>query len=77
MEIEVPYGSERLGFEVNKQRLLGVIAPVQTIPSPDPSKEIEISIENPINALKIENVVHKGKKVSIVCDDTPELHQFI
>jgi len=68
-EIEIPYGHKRLRFEVDASRLLKVIAPVQAGPSLNPSKEIEMSIENPINAPRIEDMVNKGKKIAIACDD--------
>lgn len=69
MRISLPYGNEKIEFDVLDSRIIKIISPTDIGAVSDPSQEVWGAIESPINSSSLVDAVHKGDKVSIVCDD--------
>jgi nickel-dependent lactate racemase len=69
MRVEVPYGNGEVEFEIDERRLMGIISPSETTPSPNPNFEIEKALKNPIGGPTIEELSPRGKTIAIAVDD--------
>ncbi len=69
MQLEIPYGKRGINFELDDRRIVKIVNPSEISPSPNPTLEIEKSLENPIQGKKISELSPKGKTVAIAVDD--------
>lgn len=69
MNVELPYGEKKVGFELDKKRLLSIMTPSEIAPSKNPIFEIEKVLKNPIDGPSIEELSPKGKTIAIAVDD--------
>jgi len=75
VKFEVPYGAASVEFEIDQRRVINVISPKWSPPSPDPLLEVERALENPIGCPRLEEQSLRGKKVAIVVDDMSRMTQ--
>lgn len=74
-KVEMKYGEEMVEFLIPSKNILGSISSTY-ISSGDSEEDIIIeALENPINSLKLEELVNKGEKVCIVISDVTRLWQ--
>lgn len=69
MKVTLPYGSQVIEFDVPEKRLIKIISPRSVPPADDSSLAVKKSLEGPVQSERLVDAVHKGDKVSIVCDD--------
>jgi len=69
MRSRIPYGDTEIEFEVDKDRLMGIITPREVAPSSNPATGIEYALKNPVEAPALESLHLRGKKVAIAVDD--------
>ncbi|MEM3045435.1 MAG: nickel-dependent lactate racemase [Candidatus Bathyarchaeia archaeon] len=67
--VEVPYGRSKVEFEVDPDRILGVITPSDVVPSRDPELEVVRALKDPIGGPTIGELSPKGKTIAIAVDD--------
>ena len=69
MRIEIPYGKSKIKFTLEQKRLYGIITPNEIRPSASPTRELQRSLGNPIDAPGFESFCSHGKTVAIAVDD--------
>jgi nickel-dependent lactate racemase len=69
LKLSIPYGSDRVDFEIDKHRLLGVFYPAEMRAAIDQTAQVNYAIRNPIGSAGLTSLLHKGDTVSISCDD--------
>ena len=69
MHIEIPYGQEKVGFEIPDKNFIAMMDPEFVEPISDIKSAILSAIDNPIGPKKIEDIVIPGKKIAIIVDD--------
>jgi nickel-dependent lactate racemase len=69
MYLEIPYGEQRITFELNDGRVIKIVNPSEISPSSNPTLEIKQSLNNPIQGKKIDELSPKGKTIAIAVDD--------
>ncbi len=67
--ISLPHGRGDLTIRVPEKNLIGVIEPRDLPGVPDPLKEVERALKNPIESPKLESIAKPGDKVAIVITD--------
>jgi len=67
--VRMHYGSDFVEVEIPEKRILAIATPKETPGAPDPVKEVEHAIENPIGHPGLQALAKKGKKTVILCDD--------
>jgi nickel-dependent lactate racemase len=77
LQVEVPYGSQKLCFTVPDKNLLGIIVP-QEVPTIDPAAAIRAALAQPIGSVRLREMARPGQKVVIIPTDiTRSLHEEI
>lgn len=69
MLIKLPYGNKILEFNLDRDRVLGLIIPSEITPAADPKLEIERALKTPFEGDTIEELAPKGKTVAVAVDD--------
>lgn len=69
MNISIPYGRERLEFQVPKRNLVDVLHPNEITPPDSEKGEIETAIDHPIGTKKLNEIVRPNDRVVIICED--------
>jgi len=67
--INLPYGSDQIEFEIDRDRLWELITPSEVSPAKDPTSIVESALNNPIENPTLEELAPKGKTVAIAVDD--------
>jgi len=69
MRVEIPYGKGEVEFELDERRAMGIISPLEIVPSPSPDLEVEKALKNPIEGPTVEELSLSGKTIAIAVDD--------
>ena len=69
MKISLPYGKDKINFEVPDSRIIKIISPKDVKGISSPKQEVERALSSPLNAKRLVDAVHRDDKVSIACDD--------
>ena len=69
MHLEIPYGEQRIDFELDDRRVMKTVNPSEISPSLNPTLEIENALKYPIQGQRIEELSPKGKTIAIAVDD--------
>ena len=69
MNITIPYGSDKVSFNVPDENFCELLEPSCPVFNNDEDKIINDALENPIGTDKLEKIVEGKKTVSIICDD--------
>ena len=69
MLIKLPYGKSEIEFNLDPDRLLGLITPSEVAPAKDPTMEVERALKTPLDGPTIEELAPKGKTIAIAVDD--------
>ncbi len=69
MRVEIPYGKERVKFNIDDDRVIKIITPSDVSPSPNPEGEVETALKNPIEGPTIQELSPRGKTIAIAVDD--------
>ena len=69
MKLDIPYGKEKIAFNIPDKNLIGKMDPLFVEPVDDVRKAILEAVENPIGSKKIEEIVVPGKSISVIIDD--------
>jgi nickel-dependent lactate racemase len=69
MLVRVPYDKREVEFQIDETRVKSVISPPETVPSANPSLEVERALKNPIDGPTIEELSPMGKTIAIAVDD--------
>ncbi len=69
MHVKLPYGASELEFDLNPDRVLGVIRPAETSPAAAPTAVVERALATPVGSPTIDQLASKGKTVAIAVDD--------
>ena len=70
MRVSLPYGKEKVSFDVPDANFSRIYDPVSTVPAPDVEAELLRAIENPIGGPPLEEIVDGEKKINILIDDS-------
>lgn len=74
-KIEMKYGKEKVSFEIPSKNILGSISSTY-IGSGDSEEDIILeALDNPINSMKLNELVNQGEKICIVISDVTRLWQ--
>lgn len=68
-QITIPYGEGTVQFELPEENLLGIYAPHPVPAVPDPQRELEHALANPIDAPTLAEIARGKKRVVLVADD--------
>ena len=69
MKVTLPYGHEKVSFEIPDKNFIGMMDPEFT-PALDNLREaIENAIDNPIGTKPLSEIVKPGKKIAVIIDD--------
>ncbi len=68
-KFEFKYGRTKLHVDIEKKYIMDTLIPDTTVPIADIEKEVIRVMENPIGALPLKDIIHKGEKVAIVVSD--------
>jgi len=68
-EIKVPYGEEKIQFEIPDENLLLVGWPKQALANLRLEDRINKILDKPVGMDPLEKIVGPGKKVAMICDD--------
>jgi len=69
MRVELPYGNKTVEFDVEEKRVISIITPAETPPSPNPQLEVETALKNPIDGPTVKELSPQGKTIAIAVDD--------
>lgn len=69
MIITMPYGNEKVSFDIPEKNFIGMMDPEFTPAIEDLEGAIRNAMDNPIGSGKIEDIVVPGKKIAIIMDD--------
>jgi nickel-dependent lactate racemase len=69
MQVELPYGKEKIQLDVPDENLLDVVLPKEYIAPDRPEVLIRRAILNPIGSERLSNIAAPGDRVAIVVDD--------
>lgn len=69
MQITLPYGNEKIHFDVPEKNFIGMMDPAYTAPLADLESAIGQAIDRPIGSKSLEDIVVPGKKIAIIIDD--------
>ncbi len=69
MFMKLPYGKSEIEFDIDPDRLLGVITPSEITPAKNPTLEVEKALKAPLDGPTVEELAPKGKTVAIAVDD--------
>lgn len=69
MKVTIPYGHEKVSFDVPEKNFIGMLDPTFTPALEDIHTAIEHAIDNPIGTRPLDQIVQPGKKIAIIIDD--------
>lgn len=69
MKVTLPYGHEKVSFEIPEKNFIGMMDPDFTPALTDLKAAIEYAIDNPIGTKPLGEIVKPGKKITVVIDD--------
>lgn len=69
MKVTLPYGADKVAFEVEEHRFLRMYDPIETPAAPDFEAEIRAAIDHPIGTPKLEEIVFLNARINIIVDD--------
>lgn len=69
MNVTLPYGPDRIHFEVPDQNFIGMMDPAFVPAVDDLAGAIRSAIDNPIGTGPLEQIVRPGKKIAVIIDD--------
>jgi len=69
VQVKLPYGKGEIEFDLDSDRVLGLISPSEVAPTETPSLEVERALKRPIEGDTIEELAPRGKTVAIAVDD--------
>lgn len=69
MHVELPYGNEKIGFDIPEKNFIGMLDPEFVPPVDDIKEAVVNAIENPYGGKRLEDIVERGKKIAIIVDD--------
>lgn len=69
MLVKIPYGTSEIEFDLNSNRVLGVIRPTEITPATDPASVVERALATPLGGPTIDALAPRGKTVAIAVDD--------
>lgn len=69
MKVTLPYGGEKVSFEVDDDRFVKMYDPVHTPPAPDFAAEIERALDHPVGTPRLEEMITPDMRVNIIVDD--------
>ena len=69
MKITMPYGKEKVRFEIPDQNFIGMMDPEFVNPIADLDRAIEAAIDHPFGCDPLDQIVVPGKKIAVIIDD--------
>lgn len=69
MKIELPYGNERVKFELPESSFIGMVDPPRIQESQNPEEEILYAITHPFGGKTLEEIIFPEKKIALIVDD--------
>ena len=69
MEVTLPYGHEKISFQVPDQAFLGLLDPPPVEIPADPTAIIREAIRNPIGTGTLDTLLDRNKKIAVIVDD--------
>lgn len=69
MKVSIPYGNERIDFDIPDRNFAGMMDPAFVPEADNPEQIVENAIDNPIGGRKLEEIVREGKRIAIIIDD--------
>ncbi|MBQ3224380.1 MAG: nickel-dependent lactate racemase [Oscillospiraceae bacterium] len=69
MKVTLPYGHEKVSFEIPDKNFIGMMDPQFTPAIDDLKSAIENAIDNPIGTPPLSEIVKPGKKIAVIIDD--------
>ncbi len=69
MKVTLPYGHEKVSFEIPDKNFIGMMDPEFTPALDDLKGAIENAIDNPIGTPPLSEIVKPGKKIAVIIDD--------
>lgn len=69
MLVKLPYGTSELEFDLNSDRVLGLILPSEITPAANPASVVERALATPLGGPTIDELAPRGKTVAIAVDD--------
>ena len=70
INISLPYGEKKITCEIPERNFAGYFDPPFAEPVKDLEKEITKAIANPVGGRRLEDIIGKGKTVSVIIDDS-------
>jgi len=67
--VKLPYGTSEIEFDLNSDRVLGLILPSEITPAADPASVVERALATPLGGPTIDELAPRGKTVAIAVDD--------
>lgn len=68
-QIWLPYGKEKVKFEIPKRNLLGIYYPKQVVGEIDETYTLRQAMEKPIGSPRLREIVRPGQQVAIITSD--------
>ena len=69
MQVQLPYGKEKINLEVPDKNLLDVVVPKEYIAPDHPEVIIRKAVLNPLGSERLSEIATEGDRVAIVVDD--------
>ncbi|MBQ6901606.1 MAG: nickel-dependent lactate racemase [Oscillospiraceae bacterium] len=69
MKVTLPYGHEKVSFEIPDKNFIGMMDPEFNPAIEDLKGAIENAIDNPIGTAPLSDIVKPGKKIAVIIDD--------
>ena len=69
MQVTLPYGSEKISFQVPDSAFLGLLDPPKVEVAADPAAMIRDAIRSPIGTGSLDSFITKDKKIAVIVDD--------
>ena len=69
MKVTLPYGHEKVSFEIPDKNFIGMMDPEFTPAIDDLKSAIENAIDNPIGTPPLSEIIKPGKKIAVIIDD--------
>ncbi len=69
VSVELPYGKQRLRFDLPKENLLAVLEPPEVAPLADVAAEVRQAVRHPLGTRPLHELVKPRQKVVILIDD--------
>lgn len=69
MNVSIPYGHEKISFEIPDKNFIGMMDPKFVPAIENLADAIENAIDNPIGTKPLSEIVKPGKKIAVIIDD--------